>query len=56
MVTVRMLAAWCELRQDFRHFRTDRIVSACFLDERYPTRRAELRSRWRKTLGAKHRA
>jgi predicted DNA-binding transcriptional regulator YafY len=23
---VRMLAAWCETRQDFRHFRTDRIL------------------------------
>lgn len=23
----RLLAAWCELRQDFRHFRTDRILS-----------------------------
>ena len=31
--TVRLLAAWCELRQDFRHFRTDRIVAAEFLDE-----------------------
>ena len=33
--TVRLLAAWCELRQDFRHFRTDRIVAAEFLDERH---------------------
>lgn len=24
--TTRLLVAWCELRQDFRHFRTDRIV------------------------------
>ena len=24
--TVRLLAAWCELRQDFRHFRTDRVT------------------------------
>jgi predicted DNA-binding transcriptional regulator YafY len=31
--TVRHLAAWCELRQVFRHFRTDRIVSADFLQE-----------------------
>ena len=23
-----MLAAWCELRQDFRHFRTDRMKQA----------------------------
>jgi predicted DNA-binding transcriptional regulator YafY len=54
--TVRMLAAWCELRQDFRHFRIDRIASADFPDEHYPARRADLRSRWRKTLAAKHRS
>ncbi|TGQ25699.1 WYL domain-containing protein, partial [Mesorhizobium sp. M4B.F.Ca.ET.214.01.1.1] len=23
--TVRLLAAWCELRQDFRHFRADAV-------------------------------
>jgi predicted DNA-binding transcriptional regulator YafY len=54
--TVRLLAAWCELRQDFRHFRIDRIASADFLDERYPARRADLRTRWRKTLAAKQRS
>jgi predicted DNA-binding transcriptional regulator YafY len=47
---VRLLAAWCELRQDFRSFRTDRAVAADFLDERYPERRETLRARWRKTL------
>lgn len=53
--TVRMLAAWCELRQDFRHFRIDRLDAADFTEERYPGRRADLRARWRKTLAAKHR-
>lgn len=53
--TVRMLAAWCELRQDFRHFRIDRLTSADFTDERYPARRVDLRNRWRKTLAANHR-
>jgi predicted DNA-binding transcriptional regulator YafY len=47
--TVRLLAAWCELRQDFRHFRTDRVTDAEFMDERYPGRRDILRSQWRKT-------
>jgi predicted DNA-binding transcriptional regulator YafY len=46
--TVRLLAAWCELRQDFRHFRTDRVSEAAFLEERYPGRRDILRSQWRK--------
>ena len=48
--TMRMLAAWCELRQDFRSFRTDRAIGADFLDEKYPERRDTLRARWRKTL------
>lgn len=48
--TVRMLAAWCELRNDFRHFRTDRILDAQFLDDRYPERPAILRAKWSKTM------
>jgi predicted DNA-binding transcriptional regulator YafY len=48
--TVRMLVAWCELRQDFRHFRTDRIHAATVLDERAPERPVVLRAKWRKTL------
>jgi len=36
--TVRLLAAWCELRQAFRHFRTDRILAAEFLDANYGCR------------------
>src|SRR5204863_3685300 len=36
---VRVLAAWCELRQDYRHFRTDRIVTLQLTDKRYPRRR-----------------
>jgi predicted DNA-binding transcriptional regulator YafY len=46
----RIIIAWCELRVDFRHFRTDRIVTAEFLDQRYPTRRNVLRTAWRKQL------
>ncbi len=42
--TVRILAAWCELRHDFRHFRADRIVAAEFLEARYPARPMELRA------------
>jgi predicted DNA-binding transcriptional regulator YafY len=43
----RMLVAWCELREDFRHFRVDRILAAEFCDERYPERPATLRARWK---------
>jgi predicted DNA-binding transcriptional regulator YafY len=42
----RILVAWCELRQDFRDFRADRVVRAEFLDERFPARPSDLRKRW----------
>ena len=42
----RMLIAWCEERRAFRHFRTDRIVAANFLEERHPLRPGVLRARW----------
>jgi predicted DNA-binding transcriptional regulator YafY len=48
--TVRVIVAWCELRKGFRHFRTDRVVSAEFLEERYPTQRSRLREAWRKEM------
>jgi predicted DNA-binding transcriptional regulator YafY len=36
---VWLLAAWCELRQDFRMFRVDRMAEAIFLDLTFaPTR------------------
>ena len=45
--TVRLLAAWCELRQDFRHFRTDRIADLSVTDVRYARRRQALLKAWR---------
>ncbi len=50
--TVRLIAAWCELRGDFRHFRTDRVVSAGFMQERYPGRRSQLLKLWSQTQKA----
>jgi predicted DNA-binding transcriptional regulator YafY len=41
------VAAWCELRSGFRHFRTDRIKSLEPRAERYPKRRAVLVKEWR---------
>jgi predicted DNA-binding transcriptional regulator YafY len=46
MERARVVAAWCELRQDFRNFRTDRILAAAELD-RYPARRPDLLQRLR---------
>jgi len=48
--TVRMVVGWCELRRDFRHFRTDRVTAAEFLEERMPERQAVLRARWKATF------
>lgn len=43
----RVVAAWCELRADFRHFRADRIEKARSLKQRYPKRRRALLKDWR---------
>ena len=45
--TSRVLVAWCELRQDFRHFRADRVDCLRTTGERYPTHRHVLLQRWR---------
>lgn len=47
---VRIVCAWCELRQDYRHFRVDRIASLAASEERYPRRRQVLMKEWRETL------
>jgi predicted DNA-binding transcriptional regulator YafY len=46
--TSRLIVAYCELRTDFRSFRTDRIAAAEFTETRYPDRPASLRARWRR--------
>jgi predicted DNA-binding transcriptional regulator YafY len=48
---VRMVAAWCEMRQDYRHFRTDRIRSLKLTDIRYPRRRLAMLREWRTKEG-----
>ncbi len=45
--STQVLAAWCELRQDFRHFRLDRIRRVDVLDVRPPERRSALYKAWR---------
>jgi predicted DNA-binding transcriptional regulator YafY len=46
---VRVVAAWCELRAAFRHFRTDRIARLGVLPEGIPRRRDLLLSEWERT-------
>jgi len=47
----RVIAAWCELRADFRHFRTDRIAALRLTGRRYPQRRRALMRQWRESEG-----
>ncbi|MGD0846732.1 helix-turn-helix transcriptional regulator [Bradyrhizobium sp.] len=48
---VRIVVAWCEMRQGFRHFRTDRISKVQVTDKRYPRRRQVLLKDWRAVEG-----
>ena len=48
---VRVLAAWCELRQGFRHFRTDRVMTLAETPERLPRPRRILMREWCKESG-----
>jgi predicted DNA-binding transcriptional regulator YafY len=43
----RVLAAWCELRAGFRHFRADRLAGMRVLDEPCPRARRALLAEWR---------
>jgi len=47
----RVVAAWCELRGAYRHFRTDRIQRVEMLETRYPRRRALMLAQWREAEG-----
>ena len=46
----RLVAAWCELRGDFRHFRTDRISRLESTGVPYARPRRELARLWRQQL------
>ncbi|VVE34428.1 putative transcription repressor NiaR [Pandoraea aquatica] len=48
---VRMILAWCELRDDFRSFRADRIEAMTVIETRYPRGRRTLLKAWRETSG-----
>lgn len=44
---VHVVVAWCELRKDYRHFRTDRIADLAVTDTRYGRRRQAMLKEWR---------
>jgi predicted DNA-binding transcriptional regulator YafY len=45
-VEATLVCGWCELRQDYRHFRTDRIVTATLLEDSFAGDRERLLSGW----------
>lgn len=48
---VRVIVAWCELRQGFRHFRLDRIDCLTETEVRYPRRRTGMLKSWQTEQG-----
>ncbi len=46
----RIVIAWCETRNDFRSFRTDRMLNAEMLNVKYAERRKVLLKRWTETM------
>lgn len=50
--TSRIIAAWCEMREGFRYFRTERIVEAEVLEDSIPRRMDLLRAEWRNATDA----
>lgn len=49
---VQVLLGWCELRNDFRSFRVDRIADAAILAAKSPKRRQVLMTEWRRMQAA----
>ncbi|HET8997188.1 MAG TPA: YafY family protein [Acetobacteraceae bacterium] len=45
-VEVTLVCAWCELRNDYRHFRADRIEAASVLPDSFAAERERLLSGW----------
>jgi predicted DNA-binding transcriptional regulator YafY len=53
--TSRIIAAWCEMREGFRYFRTERIIEAEVLEDSIPRRMDLLRAEWRDATDAERR-
>lgn len=50
----KIVAGWCELRGDFRHFRTDRILNLRVSEERFKTPRRLLLRQWYDHMNLHH--
>lgn len=49
---VKVILAYCEKRQEYRHFRIDRLVSMAMTEIKYPQNRYYLIKKWMHHLGA----
>lgn len=49
----RYLVAWCETRQGFRHFKTDRVQDLKVLADKYKGRRLALIKEWEASVSAR---
>ncbi|GAK70915.1 transcriptional regulator [Agrobacterium rubi TR3 = NBRC 13261] len=52
-VDVTLIAAWCELRGDYRHFRADRIVQSKVLEDRFAADSSAMMAEWMATRSQK---
>ncbi|NTE89607.1 helix-turn-helix transcriptional regulator [Agrobacterium rubi] len=52
-VDVTLIAAWCELRGDYRHFRADRILQSKVLDDRFAADSSAMMAEWMATRSQK---
>ncbi|CAN5407581.1 YafY family protein [soil metagenome] len=50
----RILVAWCEKKKNYRHFKTDGIISLKVLEERYPRSKDSLFREWQTSQLRKH--
>jgi predicted DNA-binding transcriptional regulator YafY len=51
-VEATVISAWCELRDDFRHFRADRVQALTVLDTGFPVPGRTLMADWLKRFSA----
>ena len=51
----RVVVAWCELRRDYRSFRTDRIKTLRTTNKRYPRRRQAMLKEWKAAMAERDR-
>ncbi|WP_297322708.1 WYL domain-containing protein [uncultured Bartonella sp.] len=49
---VKVILAYCEKRQQYRHFRIDRLVSMAMTEIKYPQNHYYLIKKWLHHLGA----